>query len=180
MAVSTDFVQTWSGFYWWTGLLLNTKYQTHNLVSAPQGTQTNLYYATHSRYCKKEKNEGVHCFTGPPCRLRQYSKRNPGDTCKKLRLHNIWEISSKSCTQDSSTFLLMATKIPGRLRPTKDWNRAALWVPFCIPFLPMTSTDSWPCREVLPLPWIQFRSLIVIMLMTLLSLQTQLNVYSSS
>ena len=36
------------------------------------------------------------------------------------------------------------------------------------------------CREVLPLPWIQFRSLIVIMLMTLLSLQTQLNVYSSS
>ena len=44
----------------------------------------------------------------------------------------------------------------------------------------MTLTDSWPCREVLTLPWIQFRSLIVIMLMTLLSLQTQLNVYSSS
>ena len=95
-------------------------------------------------------------------------------------LHNIWEISSKPCTQDASTFLLMATKFPGRLRPTKAWNRAALWVPFCIPFIPMTLTNSWPCREVLPLPWIQFRSLFVIMLMTLLSLQTQLNVYSSS
>ena len=26
----------------------------------------------------------------------------------------------------------MATKLPRRLRPTKAWNRAALWVPFCI------------------------------------------------
>ena len=45
-----------------------------------------LYSAAHSRCCKKEKNEGVHCFSGPPCCLRQYSKRetrNFGDTCKK-------------------------------------------------------------------------------------------------
>ena len=88
--------------------------------------------------------------------LATHTHRNFGDTCKKSRLHNIWEISSKPCTQDASTFLLMATKLPGRLRPTKAWNRAALWVPFCIPFIPMTLTDSWPCREVLPLPWIQF------------------------
>ena len=175
MAVFTDFLQTWSGTCWWNGngLLLNTKNQTHNLVSAPQGTPTNPSLFS---LLQKRKNEGVHCFSGPPCCLRQYSKRETLETLQKLRLHNIWEISFKPCTQDASTFLLMATKLPGRLRPTKAWNRAAHWVPFCIPFIPMTLTDSWPCREVLPLPLIQFRSLIVIMLMTLLSLQTQLNV----
>ena len=86
MAVSTDFLQTWSGTYWWTGLLLNTKYQTHNLVSAPQGTQTNpSLFCTPSRYCKKEKNEGVHCFSGPPCCLRQYFKRETWRHLQKIK-----------------------------------------------------------------------------------------------
>ena len=35
-------------------------------------------------------------------------------------------------------------------------------------------------KEVLPLPWIQFKSLTVIMLMTLLSLQTRLKIYNSN
>ena len=34
---------TWSGTCWQTGLLLNIKYQTLNLVSAPQGTPTPFY-----------------------------------------------------------------------------------------------------------------------------------------
>ena len=57
MAVSTDFLQTWSGTYWWTGILLNTKYQTHNLVSAPQGTPTNpsLFCDTFSLLQKRKK-----------------------------------------------------------------------------------------------------------------------------
>jgi hypothetical protein len=74
----------------------------------------------------------------------------------------------------------MAKKLLRRLRPTEAWNRAALWVPFCTPFIIMTWTDSWMCREVLPLPWIHFRSLTVIVLMTLLSLQTRLKLCSSS
>jgi hypothetical protein len=37
-----------------------------------------------------KKNEGVHCFSGPPCCLRQYSKRKTLETLgKKFRLHNI-------------------------------------------------------------------------------------------
>ena len=63
-----------------------------------------------------------------------FQERNFGDTCKKLRLHNIWEVSSKSCTQDASTFLLMATKFPGRLRPTKAWNRLPSESPSVFPF----------------------------------------------
>ena len=66
-----------------------------------------------------------------------FQERNFGDTCKKLRLHNIWEILSKPCTQDASTFLLMATKLLRRLRPTKAWNRAALWVPFSPSVFPL-------------------------------------------
>ena len=58
--------------------------------SAPQGTPTNP-----SLFCdifsllQKRKNEGVHCFSGPPCCLRQYSKRETLETLQKLRLHNI-------------------------------------------------------------------------------------------
>jgi len=51
MVVSIDFLQTWSGTCWRTGLLLNIKYQTLNLVSAPQGTPTPLYSLPHSRNC---------------------------------------------------------------------------------------------------------------------------------
>ena len=38
---------------------------------------------------------------------------------QEIRLHNIREISSKPCTQDACTVLLIATKLPRRLRPTK-------------------------------------------------------------
>ena len=57
MVVSIDFLQTWSGTCWRTGLLLNIKYQTLNLVSAPQGTPTNpsLFFATFSRLLKRKK-----------------------------------------------------------------------------------------------------------------------------
>jgi hypothetical protein len=86
----------------------------------------------------------------------------------------------QTCTQDAYTFSLMGTKIISRLRPTEAWNRAALCVPFCIPFITMTWTDSWLYREVLPLPWIQLKSLTVIMLTTLLSLQIRLKVCNSN
>jgi hypothetical protein len=33
-----------------------------------------------------------------------FQERNFGGTCKNIRLHNIWEMSSKPCTQDASTF----------------------------------------------------------------------------
>jgi hypothetical protein len=57
MVVSIDFLQTWSGTCWRTGFLLNIKYQTVNLVSAPQGTPTNpsLFFATFSRLLKRKK-----------------------------------------------------------------------------------------------------------------------------
>ena len=123
--------------------LLHKKHQT-----------TPLYSATHSRYyCKKEKM----VFTAFLDLLAAYDsipREKPWRHLQKLRLHNIWEISSKPCTQDASTFLMIATKLPGRLRPTKAWNRAALWASESpsVPFIPMTLTDSWLCREVLPLP----------------------------
>ena len=74
----------------WTGLLLNTIYQTHNLVSAPQGTPTNpsLFCDTFAT-AKKKKMKVLTAFLGPPCCLRQYSKRETLETCKKLKLHNI-------------------------------------------------------------------------------------------
>ena len=182
MVVSIDFCKlAWSGTCWRTGLLLNIKYQTLNLVSVPQGTPTNssLFFATFSRLLKR-KNEGIHCFPGPLCCLRQCSKREALislDTCKKLD-SAVFERhrSNHVHRMHVYTFSLMATKFLRRLRPTKAWNRAALWVPFCTPFITiMTWTDSWLYREVLPLPWIQLKSLTaVIMLMTLLSLQTRL------
>jgi len=57
LCVSIDFLQTWPGTCWRTGLLLNIKYQTLNLVSAPQGTPTNpsLFFATFSRLLKRKK-----------------------------------------------------------------------------------------------------------------------------
>ena len=67
---------------WRTGLLLNIKDQTLNSVSAPQGTPTNalylhfsfsavpLYSSPFSRLLKK-KTEGIHCFPGLLCCLRQ-------------------------------------------------------------------------------------------------------------
>ena len=69
-----------------------------------------------------------------------------------------------------------------RWHPTEAWNWAALWVPFCTSFITMTNRflTLQLYREVLPLPWIQFRSLTVITLMTLLSLQTRLKICSSN
>jgi hypothetical protein len=101
------------------------------------------------------------------------SKREALET-QKIRLRSIWEISF---------IFLHRMPIPSHWWrqffwggcATEAWNRAALWVPFCTPFITMTWTDSWLYREVLPLPWIQLKSLTaVIMLMTLLSLQTRL------
>jgi hypothetical protein len=81
---SIDFLQTWSATCWWTGLVLNIKYQTLNLVSATQGTPTNpsIFCDTFSRLLK-EKNKGIHCFPGPLCCLRQCSKREASETLAK-------------------------------------------------------------------------------------------------
>jgi len=128
MAVSTDFLQTWSGTCWWTGLLLNTKYQTPNLVSAHKEHQAtpnpSLFCDTFSLLQKRKKWWCSLLFWTSLLPSTVFQERNFGETCKKLRLHNNWEISSKPCTQDASTFLLMVTKLPRRLRPTKAWNRA--------------------------------------------------------
>ena len=182
MAVSMDFLQTCSKCCWRTGLLLNTKYQTHNLVSAPQGTQTNpsLFCDTFSLLRKRNKWRCSLLFWISLLPTTVFQERNFGDTCKKLRLHNIWEMSSKPGTQDAYTFSLIATRFLRRLRTTETWNRAAFWVPICTPFKIMTWTDSWLCREVLPLPWVKFKSFTVIMLMTLLSLQTRPRVCNSN
>ena len=128
MAVSTDFLQTWSVTCWWTGLLLNTKYQTPNLVSAHKEHQAtpnpSLFCDTFSLLQKRKKWWCSLLFWTSLLPSTVFQERNFGETCKKLRLHNNWEISSKPCTQDASTFLLMVTKLPRRLRPTKAWNRA--------------------------------------------------------
>jgi len=163
MAVSTDFLQTWSGTCWWTGLLLNTKYQTRSQFGFCPTRNTNqpLFILRHILATAKKKRMKV--FTAfmdllaaydsiPREKLWRHLQKNK--TPQYLRdIIQMYDIHI--CTQEASTFLLMATKLPRRLRPTKAWSRAALWVPFCIPFIPMTLTDSWPCREVLPLPWIQ-------------------------
>ena len=47
-------------------------------------TNQPLFILRHSsRYCKKGKKEGVHYFSGPPCCLRQYSKRETLETLAK-------------------------------------------------------------------------------------------------
>ena len=151
MAVSTDFLQTWSGTYWWTGILLNTKYQTHNLVSAPQGTQTNPSLFCDTLATAKE-NEGVHFLSGPPCCLRQYSKRVTLETLGKNRESTIFE----------RYHLNHVHRMP---LPSYWWRQnfrggcaqqrletGLPLSPLLYPFIPMTLTDSWPCREVLPLP----------------------------
>jgi len=66
-----------------------------------------------------------------------FQERSIGDTRKKLRLRSIWGISFKPCTQDAYTFSWWWQKILRRLHPTEAWNRAALWVPFCTPFITM-------------------------------------------
>ena len=109
MVVSIDFCKRGQGLAdrlgscWTSNIILSIWFLPHK-----EHQPTPLYSATHSRYCKKGKNEGVHCFSGPPCCLRQYSKRETLVTLAKN--HNIWEISSKPCTQDASTFSLMATE----------------------------------------------------------------------
>ena len=97
MAVSMDFLQTCSKCCWRTGLLLNTKYQTHNLVSAPQGTQTNpsLFCDTFSLLRKRNKWRCSLLFWISLLPTTVFQERNFGDTCKKIRLHSIWEISFK-------------------------------------------------------------------------------------
>jgi len=68
-----------------TGLLLNTKYQTHNLVSAPQGTQTNpsLFCDTFSLLQKRKKWCSLLFWTSLlPTTVIQ--ERSFGDTCKKV------------------------------------------------------------------------------------------------
>ena len=106
-------------------LLINWALAEHQIPDSQFGfcptrnTNQPLFILRHILATAKRKNEGVHCFSGPPCCLRQYSKRETLATFAKKNSHNIWEISSKPCTQDASTFLLMATKFPGRLRLTK-------------------------------------------------------------
>jgi hypothetical protein len=97
MVVSIDFLQTWSGTCWRTGLLLNTKYRTHNLASAPQGTQTDpsLFCDTFSLLQKRKKWRCSLLFWTSLLPTPVFQERNFGDTCKKLRLHSIWEISFK-------------------------------------------------------------------------------------
>ena len=73
-----------------TGLLLNTKYQTHNLVSAPQGTQTNpsLFCDTFSLLQKRKKWCSLLFWTSLlPTTV--FQERSFGDTCKKIRLRSI-------------------------------------------------------------------------------------------
>ena len=145
-----------------------------------RNTNQPLFILRHIRYCKKEKNEGVNCFSWTSLLpTTVFQERNFGDL-QKIKtpqyLRDIIQTMYTGCLY----LLIDGDKTSKEVAPNKGLKKAALWVPFCIPFIPMKLTDSWPCREVLPLPWIQFRSLIMIMLMTLLSLQTQLNVYSSS
>ena len=129
------FLQTWSGTCWWTGLLLNTKYQTHNLVSAPQKTPNNssLFCDTFSLLLQKRKN-GVHCFSGPPCCLRQYSKRKTLETLAKIKtpqyLRDIIQTMYTGCLY----LLNDCDKTSGEVAPNKGLKQScplSLWVPFC-------------------------------------------------
>ena len=56
-AVSTDSLQMWLKTYCRTGLLLNIRYQTHNLVSAPCGTpfSLSLFFDTFLQQQKRKK-----------------------------------------------------------------------------------------------------------------------------
>ena len=181
MVVSIDFLQTWSGTCWQTGLLLNIKYQTLNLVSAPQGTRTNpsLFFATFLRLLKGE-NKGIHCFPGPLCCLRQCSKRETLETHAKNKTPQYLRDIIRTMYTGCLYLLIDGDKISEEVAPNRGLNRAALWVPYYTPFITMTWTDSWLYIGVLPLPWIQFKSLTVIMLMTSLSLQTRLKVCNSN
>jgi len=111
MVVSIDFLQTWSGTCWRTGILLNIKYQTLNLVSAPQGTPTNpsLFFATFSPLLIRKKWRCTLLSWTSLLPMTVFQERSYGDTCKKLRLRSIWETSSsfKPCTQDAYIYLLI-------------------------------------------------------------------------
>ena len=70
----------------------------------------------------KGKNEGIHCFPGPLCCLRQYYKREALETLAKNKtpqyLRDIIQTMFTGCLY-AYTFSLMATKFLRRLRPTE-------------------------------------------------------------
>ena len=99
-----------------------------------------------------KENEGVHFLSGPPCCLRQYSKRVTLETLGKNRESTIFE----------RYHLNHVHRMP---LPSYWWQQnfrggcaqqrletGLPLSPLLYPFIPMTLTDSWPCREVLPLP----------------------------
>jgi hypothetical protein len=154
------------------------------LVSAPQGTPTNpsLFCDTFS-LLQKRKDEGVHCFIFwtsllPTTVLQERTfetlAKNKGSTIfERYHPNHVYRMPIPSywwrqnfrggCAQQR-----LETGLPSEspsVFPLYQWHWQVL-----------DRAES----EVLPLLWIQFRSLIVIMHMTLLSLQTQLNAYSSN
>ena len=136
MVVSIDFCKRGQGLAdGLPGLWLNIKYQTLNLVSAPQGTPTDpsLFFTTFSRLLKRKKWRYTLLSWASLLPTTVFQERGFGDTCKKSRLQ-FWKISLKPCTQDAYTFSLMVTKFLRSLHPIEAWNRAALWVPFWTPF----------------------------------------------
>ena len=80
---------------------------------------TPLYSATHSRYCEKEKNEGVHCFSGPPCCLRKYLREKLWRHLQKIKapqyLRDIIQTMYAGCLY----LLIDGDKISGEVAPNK-------------------------------------------------------------
>ena len=98
------------------------EHQTHNLVSAPQGTQTNPSLSCDTFSLLQKIKIGVHCFSGPPCCLRQYSKRETleilRDTCKKFTPQYLRDIIQTMYT--GCLYLLIdGDKTSGEVAPNK-------------------------------------------------------------
>ena len=181
MVVSIDFLQTWSGTCWRTGLLLNIEYQTLNLVSDPQGTPTKppLFFATFSRLLKRKKWRYTLLSWTSLLPTTVFQERSFGDTCKKNKtpqyLRDIIQSLYTRCL-----YLLIDDLSSEEVAPNRALKQGCPLSPLLYSLYNNDMDRFLTVKEVLPLPWTQFKSLTVIMLMTMLSLQTRLKICNSN
>ena len=108
-----------------------------------------------------------------------FQERSFGDTCKKNKtpqyLKDIIQSLYTRCL-----YLLIYDISSEEVAPNRALKQGCPLSPLLYSLYNNDMDRFLTVKEVLPLPWTQFKSLTVIMLMTMLSLQTRLKVCSSN